>query len=140
MKRSALYLLLLVGTGLAILVSTLGESSSYVDFAEAAANPDRSYHVVGQLDRGFPLVYNPTQDANLLRFRLRDQQGLSMSVVYYGAKPQDFERSEQVVIVGKVVPGPSNQENKSVFVADQILTKCPSKYTEDQVPTASTNP
>jgi len=140
MKRSALYLLLLVGTGLAILVSTLGESSSYVDFAEAAANPDRSYHVVGQLDRGFPLVYNPTQDANLLRFRLRDQQGLSMSVVYYGAKPQDFERSEQVVIVGKVVPGPSKQENKSVFVADQILTKCPSKYTEDQVSTASTNP
>ena len=63
-----------------------------------------------------------------------------MSVVYYGAKPQDFERSEQVVIVGKVVPGPSKQENKAVFVADQILTKCPSKYTEDQVPTASTNP
>ncbi|MFM7588976.1 MAG: cytochrome c maturation protein CcmE, partial [Bacteroidota bacterium] len=76
----------------------------------------------------------------LLGFWLRDQQGLSMSVVYYGAKPQDFERSEQVVIVGKVVPGPSKQENKSIFKADQILTKCPSKYTEDKVPTASTNP
>lgn len=161
MKQSALYLLLLVGTGLAILVSTLGESSSYVDFAEAAANPDQSYHVVGQLDRDFPLVYNPTQDANLLQFKLRDQKGLSMPVVYYGAKPQDFERSEQVVIIGKIVPGnsksgekgglnaentnaantnASNTHTKTVFVADQILTKCPSKYTEDQVLTTSPKP
>ncbi len=140
MKRSALYLLLLVGTGLAILVSTLGESSSYVDFAEAAANPDRSYHVVGQLDRGFPLVYNPTQDANLLQFKLLDQKGRSMSVVYYGAKPQDFERSEQIVIIGKVVSVASNNQSNTFFEADQILTKCPSKYTEDQVPTTSANP
>lgn len=125
MKRSALYLLLLVGTGLAILVSTLGDSSSYVDFAEAAANPDRTYHVVGHLDREFPLVYNPIQDANLLKFKLKDQKGLSMPVVFYGAKPQDFERSEQVVLIGKVA--------QNTFVADQILTKCPSKYTEDQV-------
>jgi cytochrome c-type biogenesis protein CcmE len=131
MKRSALYLLLLVGTGLAILISTLGESSSYVDFAEAAANPDRTYHVVGQLDREFPLVYNPIQDANLLKFKLKDQKGLSMPVVYYGAKPQDFERSEQVVIIGKVA--------QNTFVADQILTKCPSKYTEDQVPVNPAN-
>jgi cytochrome c-type biogenesis protein CcmE len=131
MKRSALYLLLLVGTGLAILISTLGESSSYVDFAEAAANPDRTYHVVGQLDREFPLVYNPIQDANLLKFKLKDQKGLSMPVVYYGAKPQDFERSEQVVIIGKVA--------QNTFVADQILTKCPSKYTEDQLPVNPAN-
>jgi cytochrome c-type biogenesis protein CcmE len=140
MKRSALYLLLLIGTGLAILLSTLGQSSSYVDFAEAAANPDRSYHVVGQLDRNFPLVYNPTQDANLLQFKLLDQKGMSMPVVYYGAKPQDFERSEQIVIIGKVDVGPSSKRGHSVFVADQILTKCPSKYTEEEIAIATPNP
>jgi hypothetical protein len=101
-KRSAILLLLLLGTGLAILVSTLGESSSYVDFETAAAEPGRSYHVVGTLDRSLPLVYDAEKDANLLQFALVDQKGLSRTVVYYGAKPQDFERSEQVVVVGAI--------------------------------------
>jgi cytochrome c-type biogenesis protein CcmE len=126
-KRSAILLLLLLGMGLAILVSTLGESSSYVDFETAATEPGRSYHVVGTLDRSVPLVYDAEKDANLLQFALVDQKGLSRTVVYYGAKPQDFERSEQVVVVGAI----QKQAGPPTFVADQILTKCPSKYTED---------
>ncbi|MFZ9680432.1 MAG: cytochrome c maturation protein CcmE [Bacteroidia bacterium] len=127
MKRSAILLLMLLGTGLAILVSTLGESSSYVDFETAAQDPGHSYHVVGTLDRSKPMVYNPEKDANLLEFSLVDQKGLSRSVIYYGAKPQDFERSEQVVVIGSI----QQMKGQSTFVAEQILTKCPSKYTED---------
>ena len=130
MKRSAILLLLLLGTGLAILVSTLGESSSYVDFETAATEPGRGYHVVGTLDRSVPLVYDAEKDANLFQFALVDQKGLSRTVVYYGAKPQDFERSEQVVIIGKM--------SGSAFEASKILTKCPSKYNEDSVEVRST--
>ena len=39
--------------------------------------------------------------------------------------PPDFLRSEQVVVVGKYTD--------DVFVADQILMKCPSKYQEESV-------
>ena len=46
-------------------------------------------------------------------------------MVYFNPKPQDFERSEQVVITG-------NMKN-DVFVADKILLKCPSKYTENEI-------
>ena len=126
MKRSALLLLPLLGTGLAIFISTMGESSSYVDFEAASKEPDRSFHVVGTLDLGYPLVYDPVRDANLLRFQLKDQKGRSVPVVYFGAKPQDFERSEQVVVVGKM-------KSTDSFEAEQILTKCPSKYTEEQL-------
>ena len=39
---------------------------------------------------------------------------------YNGTKPNDFERSEQIVIIGKM----KGEE----FAASGILMKCPSKY------------
>jgi cytochrome c-type biogenesis protein CcmE len=46
-------------------------------------------------------------------------------VVFNGSKPQDFERSEQIVLTGKMI---GNE-----FHASKILMKCPSKYTKDEV-------
>jgi cytochrome c-type biogenesis protein CcmE len=43
-------------------------------------------------------------------------------VIFNGNKPQDFERSEQVVIKGKM--------QGTAFQADEILMKCPSKYND----------
>ena len=40
-------------------------------------------------------------------------------------KPQDFERSESVVVTGEM----RNNE----FVANEILMKCPSKYKDDEI-------
>jgi len=46
-------------------------------------------------------------------------------VVFPGTKPQDFERSEQIVLTGKM--------KGNEFHASHILMKCPSKYKNDQV-------
>ena len=46
-------------------------------------------------------------------------------VVFQGSKPQDFERSEQIVLTGKMV----GEE----FHASKILMKCPSKYNDQQI-------
>ncbi len=54
-----------------------------------------------------------------------DQEGISQKVVYSDAKPQDFEKSEQLVVTGK--------SEGEVFYAEQILMKCPSKYVEDEI-------
>jgi cytochrome c-type biogenesis protein CcmE len=43
-----------------------------------------------------------------------------MMVVYDGAKPANFEQADQVVVIGRYENG--------LFVADQLLVKCPSKY------------
>jgi cytochrome c-type biogenesis protein CcmE len=45
--------------------------------------------------------------------------------VLNGAKPQDFERSEKLVLIGKM-------ENDT-FYASKILMKCPSKYNNNMV-------
>ncbi|RZJ76982.1 MAG: cytochrome c maturation protein CcmE, partial [Flavobacterium sp.] len=46
-------------------------------------------------------------------------------VVLNGTKPQDFERSEKLVLIG--------QMNNDTFYASKILMKCPSKYNDNMV-------
>jgi cytochrome c-type biogenesis protein CcmE len=41
------------------------------------------------------------------------------------SKPQDFERSEQIVLTGKM--------KGDEFVATDILMKCPSKYKDEEI-------
>lgn len=125
MKKTHILLILLIAVAIGAIISTVGDSSSYENFETAAANPEREYHVVGTLARVEEMEYNPEQDANLFKFYLQDNAGDVKQVVFYGTKPQDFERSEQVVIVG--------QMNGEQFNAQKILTKCPSKYTEDEI-------
>ena len=49
--------------------------------------------------------------------------GNSIEVVYHNSKPTDMEKSERLVLKGKV-------EN-DVFECKDILLKCPSKYKDD---------
>jgi cytochrome c-type biogenesis protein CcmE len=51
-------------------------------------------------------------------------------VVYKSTKPEDFERSDQIVLVGKM-------ENNE-FHASSIQMKCPSKYKQDKIDTTYT--
>ena len=50
---------------------------------------------------------------------------LERKVIFLGSKPQDFERSEQIVLTGKM--------KGDEFLASKILMKCPSKYVEDEM-------
>lgn len=55
-----------------------------------------------------------------LRFGLVDEDGNTMSVLYSGVKPGNFEEATEIVAVGSYRDGS--------FYADQLLVKCPSKY------------
>lgn len=55
-----------------------------------------------------------------LRFGLVDEDGTTMSVLYSGIKPGNFEEAIEIVAVGSYRDGS--------FHADQLLVKCPSKY------------
>jgi cytochrome c-type biogenesis protein CcmE len=125
MKRTHIILIVIIAVAIGVIISTVGDSSSYENFGTAAAYPEREFHVVGTLARVEEMVYNPEEDANLFKFFLQDNSGEVQQVVFYGTKPQDFERSEQVVIVG--------QMTGEYFTAQKILTKCPSKYTDDEI-------
>ena len=78
-----------------------------------------------KLDKKKELTYDPRKDANYFSFFMTDKQGKECKVVFIGSKPQDFERSEQIVLTGQMA---GNE-----FHASKILMKCPSKYTQDKI-------
>jgi|UniRef100_UPI00404B9265 cytochrome c-type biogenesis protein CcmE len=124
MKKSSIAGIIIIALAIGIIISTYADSSTYGSFTDAKKS-ESELHVVGLLNKEKELFYNPQQDANYFAFYMRDNQGLESKVVFNGSKPQDFERSEQIVLTGKMI---GNE-----FHASKILMKCPSKYTKDEV-------
>ena len=134
MKKSHIIGIIIIAAAIMIIMSTAGDASTYVDFGQAkelAEDGSKSkVHVVGRLKKDAKghivgMQYDPLVDPNYFSFMLVDTNRVEQKVVYFNPKPQDFERSEQVVITGNM--------QKDVFVADKILLKCPSKYVEKEV-------
>ncbi len=124
----------MIAVAISIMMSTASDASVYVPFSEAKAlaqqGKDTKVHVVGRLKKDAKghivgMNYDPVVDPNYFTFVLVDTNRVEQTVVYYSPKPQDFDRSEQVVITGNM--------KEQVFVADKILLKCPSKYNETEV-------
>jgi cytochrome c-type biogenesis protein CcmE len=124
MKKSSILGIIIIAIAIAVVISTYSSSSTYASFNEAKESKTE-LHVVGQLNKQKELYYDATKDANYFSFYMKDKKGGECKVVFSGTKPQDFERSEQIVLTGQMV---GNE-----FHASKILMKCPSKYTEDKV-------
>lgn len=120
MKKSYLILILLIALSIGAILSTLADSSTYASLDEAFNDKGSQYHVVGKVNFTKTMEYNPALNANRFTFYLKDMSGRESKVLYLGAKPQDFEKSEQIVISGFATD--------SCFLAENILMKCPSKY------------
>ncbi len=125
MKKIHIIGIIIIAAALGVIISTISNSSTYAAFSEATQHPRSTYHVVGKLNKDKPFIYNPETNANLFGFYLVDNEGHERKVLYNGTKPQDFERSEQVVVIGKM--------NGEDFHCSQILMKCPSKYNGNQI-------
>ena len=124
MKKSSIFGLIVIAIAIAVIISVYSSSSTYGTFSDAQET-ESQLQVVGHLDKGKELQYDATKDANYFSFYMNDNKGQSCKVVFTGAKPQDFERSEQIVLTG--------QMRGNEFHASKILMKCPSKYTQDKV-------
>ncbi len=129
MKKTHIIALLFIAVLVGVLISMLGDFSRYETFDSPYAQKGKEINVVGVLDLDAPMVYDPIKDPNKFTFYLQDEKGGVREVLYKGEKPRDFERSEKIVITGKLE---GNQ-----FMASKILMKCPSKYVEEQAKTAS---
>jgi cytochrome c-type biogenesis protein CcmE len=122
MKKTHIALIVILAVAIGALIATMGSSSTYADFKQASENPDTEYHVVGKRNKDKPTEYNPALNTDEFIFYLVDNKGLEKKVVLHKSKPQDFERSEQIVIIGKM--------QGDEFHANDILMKCPSKYND----------
>lgn len=124
MKPSSIAVLILLAATAAIFISTLSNTETYADFSEAYQHPEQEYTVVGNLVRQKDIIYQPTLNPNLVTFYMTDKNGRESQVLLHQPKPQDMERSEDIVIKGQV--------KAECFQAHTILLKCPSKYEEQQ--------
>lgn len=90
---------------------------------EQASTATHTVQVMGKIDFD-KVVYNTQQSR--LEFAVYDAEApdkttaKSMNVVYYGVVPGNFDQATSVVLKGKA--------DGEVFVANQMLVKCPSKY------------
>ncbi len=134
MKKIHIFGLIVIAIAVGIIISTAGDASTYVSFGQAeamAAKGDNgSIHVVGVLTKDDAgqitnMLYRPEIDPNYFEFALIDNENREQKVVYPSPMPQDFDKSEQVVVIGRM--------EKDYFYAEKILLKCPSKYENDKL-------
>ncbi len=126
MKKTYIIAAILMIGGMAVLMSSSNELSTYSDFTEAD-KIETQVKVVGKLSKDKEIYYEPAKDPNYFSFFMKDNNGLERKVVYLAEKPQDFELSEQVVITGRM------DKKDDIFLASDMLLKCPSKYKDEEV-------
>jgi cytochrome c-type biogenesis protein CcmE len=122
MKKLHILGIIVIAVAIGVIFVSLKNTSTYADFTEAIANPGTEYHVVGRLDKSQPQMYEPRINPDRFAFSMTDNKGVTKLVVLHKSKPQDFEKSEQIVLIGKM--------EGAQFHANDILMKCPSKYND----------
>ena len=132
MKKSHILALVVIAAAIAIIVSTAGDASTYVNFDQAfqmASNGNKeTIHVVGELKKdeaGNIIGIEKSTDKLSFSFIMIDENKKEQTVYYNEPMPPDFTRSEKVVVIGSYYD--------TNFVANKILLKCPSKYQEDKI-------
>lgn len=136
MKVSHIIAIVVIAAGIAIIIATTGDASTYVSFDQAyemaSTGNKTQIHVVGDLKKdasGNIVGIEKSADMLSFSFILVDENQKEQTVYYNEPMPPDFTRSEKVVVIG-------GYQNDS-FVASKILLKCPSKYQEEKINTTS---
>lgn len=123
MKKTHIILLVLIAAAIAVLISFTGNLSTYETIASARQKEGSFVRLVATVDKTRPIEYDPIKDPNYLVFTALDSLGNSTRVVYRNAKPTDFEKSERLVLNGRMQNGQ--------FECKDMMLKCPSKYKDD---------
>ncbi len=124
MKKTHLLAMAIVAIAIGILISASKDVTTYADFSKASQSGDK-VKLIGQLVKDKAVEYDPAKDPNYLAFYLRDEAGEVRKVELHAAKPQDFERSESIVLTGEM--------KGDIFAASDMLLKCPSKYKDQEI-------
>jgi cytochrome c-type biogenesis protein CcmE len=122
--------------GVALLLAFAGFSAfafketltPYVPY-ETARKGDRVVQVAGALAKGSS-SYVAAEES--LYFTLQEPESReTLRVRYKGLKPANFEDAISIVAIGRF------EQTASIFEADKLLVKCPSKYQGAEVKTYS---
>ncbi len=123
MKTTHIIILVIIVVVIGVVVSLVYDADTYADFETARQHPGTDFQIIGTLDTTRPIVYDPRVNTDMFSFFMFDSKNELEKVWYKGAKPQDFELSDRVVLIG--------QYADTAFMAHTMLLKCPSKYNNE---------
>lgn len=134
MKKSHIVILVCIAASIMVLLSFMGDLTTYETLASARQKEGKTVTIIAQLDKSVPkpIEYDPVKNPNLTQFYVTDSLGNKAKVVYHFEKPMDMEKSSRIVLKGKM-----KGEVFEITRKDGILIKCPSKYKDD--PKAASN-
>lgn len=134
MKKIHIVLLVAIAAVIMILLSLMGNLSTYETLASARQKPGKTVTIIAQLDKSqaVPILFDAVKNPNLTEFYVKDSLGNKAMVRYYFEKPMDMEKSDRIVLKGKM-----KGDVFEITRKDGILIKCPSKYKDD--PKAASN-
>jgi cytochrome c-type biogenesis protein CcmE len=121
---------LVVALGAAVLLAGALVYTSFSASTEAKqpsdllnASPGTSYELTGRVVQG-----SVRRERDTTRFRVadRDDPSASIPVVYTGTVPDPFRAGREVIVTGTV------EDGTFVGQRDTLVTKCPSKFTEER--------
>ncbi len=124
MKRAHIILLVGIAALIAGLLSIGIDVSTYDSIASAKSKQGKFVHIIAKMDKNQPLEYDAIKNPNYLTFFAVDSLGAQTKVIYHNSKPADLEKSERLVMKGKM--------QADHFECSDILLKCPSKYKDDE--------
>ncbi len=126
MKRTHIIFLIFIASAIAVLISFMGDLSTYETIASAKQKEGKSVTIIAKLDNSIPVEYDPRLNPNYLSFHVIDTLGNRAKVIYHYEKPYDMEKAERIVLKGKM-----KGDIFEITSKDGILIKCPSKYKDD---------
>jgi cytochrome c-type biogenesis protein CcmE len=123
MKRTHIVILIGIAALIVGLLSYSADFSTYDTIGSAQKKQGKFVHIIAKMDKTQPVEYD-IKNPNYLSFYAIDSLGGQTKVVYHNSKPADLEKSERLVMKGKM--------QADHFECNDILLKCPSKYKDDK--------
>lgn len=124
MKRTHIVILIGIAALIVGLLSYSADFSTYDTIGSAQKKQGKFVHIIAKMDKTQPVEYDAIKNPNYLSFYAVDSLGGQTKVVFHNSKPADLERSERLVMKGKM--------QTDHFECSDILLKCPSKYKDDK--------
>jgi cytochrome c-type biogenesis protein CcmE len=117
---------LIIGLVIVLIVqATLSTGAYYLTVSELNA---KGSAMVGQRVRVSGKVVAGSENWQpkemTLAFSINDDKGQQLPVVFYGPRPDNFQRAAEAIVEGQLLPNGS-------FKANTLLLKCPSRYEEE---------
>jgi cytochrome c-type biogenesis protein CcmE len=121
---AALIGIVILIVGLLTFATGSSDFSTYDSVESAKAKKGQFVHMIAKLDKNYPVEYDALKNPNYTSFHATDSLGFTTKVIFKNAKPADLEKSERLVLKGKM--------QAEHFECSDILLKCPSKYKDDE--------